>query len=323
MDADIDSAAPRIVVGVDGSAGSRVALVWALAEAARRGATVEVVSVFPVDVYWLDPFLVDHGRIDAVRADTEALARAMVDDVRRGPSAGPADGVDVRVQVLPGTPSPTLVQRSEGAALLVVGSRGRSAVRSAFGGSVALHCAAHARCSVVVVHPSPAHADEPPRVVVGLDDSSHGRAALAAAVQHAARLDARVDAVLAYEPPGHWSEVYADLVMSTEETRQETLERGRRIVTDVLGTQAEEDDRLQLRAVEGPPVAVLLREASGARLLVVGSHSRNPLEGLVLGSVALHCVATAPCPVLVVRADPHATTDEVARAGAAAAALPG
>ncbi|MET0764641.1 MAG: universal stress protein, partial [Blastococcus sp.] len=40
------------------------------------------------------------------------------------------------------------------------------------------------------------------------------------------------------------------------------------------------------------------------RLLVVGSRSRNQLRGVVLGSVALHCVMHAPCPVLVVHPKP-------------------
>ena len=46
-----------------------------------------------------------------------------------------------------------LTERSEDADLLVVGSRGRGAVRSALLGSVALHCAVHAPCPVMVVHP--------------------------------------------------------------------------------------------------------------------------------------------------------------------------
>ncbi len=46
---------------------------------------------------------------------------------------------------------------------------------------------------------------------------------------------------------------------------------------------------------------MLIQSALGADLLVVGSRSRSVLPGMVLGSVALHCVVHAPCPVLVVR----------------------
>ena len=54
----------RVVVGVDGSPGASAALVWALAEAARSGADVEVVSAFPVDDYWTYPLLAD-PRVEA------------------------------------------------------------------------------------------------------------------------------------------------------------------------------------------------------------------------------------------------------------------
>ena len=43
---------PRVVVGVDGSPGARVALVTALVAAARRGARLDVVSAFPLSPVW-------------------------------------------------------------------------------------------------------------------------------------------------------------------------------------------------------------------------------------------------------------------------------
>ncbi|MBW8767525.1 MAG: universal stress protein [Geodermatophilales bacterium] len=63
------AARDRVVVGVDGSAWARAALDWALTEAARRGATVEVISAFPVDsphcvMHAPCPVLVVHDRPD-------------------------------------------------------------------------------------------------------------------------------------------------------------------------------------------------------------------------------------------------------------------
>ncbi|HYY09867.1 MAG TPA: universal stress protein, partial [Kineosporiaceae bacterium] len=66
------------MVGVDGSSGAFAALVWALAEGARTGADVEVVSAFPVDDYSNDPLLANPRRIETLRSDTEARARAFV-----------------------------------------------------------------------------------------------------------------------------------------------------------------------------------------------------------------------------------------------------
>jgi nucleotide-binding universal stress UspA family protein len=190
------------------------------------------------------------------------------------------------------------VHQAEDADLLVVGSRGRGAVRSSMAGSVALHCAAHARCPVVVVHPTSAGAAEPGHVVVGLDDSDHARAALTAAVAEAAALGAEVEAVLAYEPPNYWSDLYAVVAPSVGETAEHAQRRGEAIVGEVLG--AEPATAVRVVAVEGHPAQVLMHRAEGARLLVLGSRSRNQLEGVVLGSVALHAVMHAPCPVLVV-----------------------
>jgi nucleotide-binding universal stress UspA family protein len=303
----VEATPQRIVVGVDGSDGARLVLTWALAltwalgAAARRRAAVEVLAAFPIDFYWIDAYLIDQRWIDTLRADTEARARALVDEVRRKPAvmAQPgADDLDVEVLVCAGGPAAHLVERSDGADLLVVGSRGRGGLRSAVAGSVALHCAAHAPCPVVVVHPDAAPVAEPPRVVVGLDDSDHARRALTAAVTGAARLGARVDAVLAYQAPNYWSDLYAITMPPAGETEDAAVRRGRAIVGEVLGDEAAA--AVHVVAVEGHPARVLMRQAEGARLLVLGSRSRNQLEGVVLGSVALHAVMHAPCPVLVV-----------------------
>jgi nucleotide-binding universal stress UspA family protein len=286
----------RIVVGVDGSAGARLALSWAVGEAVRRGADVEVLAAFPVDFSWAGAYVVDPGQIDELRADTTARTRALVGEVRAEEQLPGAVGVEV--VVCAGPPAAHLVQRARAADLLVVGSRGRGGVRSSLAGSVALHCAAHAPCPVVVVHPAQTAGTGPARVVVGLDDSDHARAALAAAVAEAAALGADVEAVLAYEPPNHWSDLYAVLAPPSGETAEHAQRRAQEIVREVLGAEAAA--AVRVAAVEGHPAQVVARRAEGARLLVLGSRSRNQLEGLVLGSVALHAVMHAPCPVLVV-----------------------
>jgi nucleotide-binding universal stress UspA family protein len=315
----------RIVVGVDGSDGARAALKWALTEAAHRGADVEVVTAFAFDFYWLDPYLMDRRRIDDIRSETETRARAMVEEAQQDLDlARLPGGADVGIQILVvgGAPTAHLVQRSEGAALLVVGSRGRGAVRSTVAGSVALHCSAHAKCPVVVVHPTTASAEEPPRVVVGLDDSDTARAALGSAVAQATALGARVDAVVAYQTPDYWIDLYA-VVSPLPELQAQAQARGESVVTAALGAESLESGLVRVVTVEGSPARVLVREAEGARLLVVGSRSHNPLEGVVLGSVALRCVMHAPCPVLVVRGiadpssvpSPRSATDAVVTTG--------
>jgi nucleotide-binding universal stress UspA family protein len=310
----------RIVVGVDGSDSARAALAWALGEAARRGAEVHVLSAVPVDFYWDDRYLRADGGEDRVLADTESRARALIEDVRRDPavaSVAGSSGVPVDVDVIAGSPAEFLIDRAERADLLVVGSRGRGAVRSTILGSVALHCVTHAPCPVVVVHPSRTAIARTGTVVVGLDDSEMSRAALRAAVAEAARMGAEVQAVVAYRRPDLWSELYTLSAPPRGETHEHALRGGERIVAEVLGDPAGgSGPRVRVVALEGPAGPVLARQAEDAALLVVGSRSRSTLRGLVLGSVALDCVVHVRGPVMVVH--PESARQEPAVASAAA-----
>jgi nucleotide-binding universal stress UspA family protein len=52
--------------------------------------------------------------------------------------------------------------------------------------------------------------------------------------------------------------------------------------------------------IEGTPARVLLTASAGASLLVVGSKGHGDLGSILLGSVGMHCVHHATCPVVVV-----------------------
>ena len=287
-----DERSVRVVVGVDGSPGGRAALVCTMADAARRGARVTVVSAFPVEVYWADPALIDERRIEAVRADTGSRVRALVDEVRSQSGAG---GVLVEVEVAPGRVAQVVLAAAEGADLLVVGSRGRGPVRSTVLGSVALHVVTHATCPVVVVHPRADTAPASPRVVVGVDGSDASREALARAVAEAGRLDADVTAVAAYTLRSYWSGAYQAAVPPVERLREAVRSQAEDMVAAVGAPTT-----VGVLPVEGPAGDTLVRAAEGAELLVVGSRGRGAVRGMLLGSVALHCVIHAPCPVMVV-----------------------
>lgn len=140
----------RIVVGVDDSEQAAAALRWALAEGALRQATVEVVHSWspPVSALPFGATLV----IPVDEAAVDAAARASVDELVEGALADVgAEPPEVLRTVLPGSPSLTLVDASEGADLLVVGSHGRSGLSRLVLGSVAMACVNHAPCPVVVV----------------------------------------------------------------------------------------------------------------------------------------------------------------------------
>ncbi len=88
-----------------------------------------------------------------------------------------------------------------------------------------------------------------------------------------------------------------------------------RLLADMRAAAQKQLDRLVARAKaggvrargllrEGLPHDRIARAARSARadLLVIGTHGRTGLARLFLGSVASRVIATAPCPVLSVRA---------------------
>jgi nucleotide-binding universal stress UspA family protein len=283
-----------------------------------------VVSSYHTELNVLGGGRFDVPVVGTVPEDTEARIRRLVADVEEE-LAGSVPGVrDVEVTVV-ASASPAveaLLERSEGADLLVVGSRGRGAMRSALLGSVALHCVTHAHCPVEVVHETVAEGGGTGRVVVGVDGSESSRAALAAAVDEAVRRGAEVEAVASYLPADYWTDLSTVVIPAIEEIRAGLEARTDLVVQDVLAERRGRGDAapaVRIEVVDGPAAEVLLQRARSADLLVVGSRGRGAFRGLLLGSVALHCAMHAPCPVLVVhpqvsRSDAAASRAEPAMA---------
>ncbi|GAB3201908.1 universal stress protein [Geodermatophilus arenarius] len=289
-----------VVVGVDGSVPARAALHAALRAAAERAAGLLVVSSFASDLYWLGGAGVVVPLVDDVRGATRRLTEELVASVRE--EVPEADGVPVDVDVTPESPAAALVSRSADAQLVVVGNRGRGAVRSALLGSVALHTVTHARCPVLVVHPRTDEPAAPPRVVAGFDGSATAHAALAAAVEEAARTGAELHVLATYVLTDYWVDLSSVVVPSRDEVRGDLRRRVDEAVDGVLGGRPADAPvpRVDVDVVEGAASDVLVDRARDAALLVVGGRGRGAVRGLLVGSVALHCAVHAACPVLVV-----------------------
>lgn len=142
-----------VVVGVDGSPGSRVALEYALDEATRRNALLRVVSAVTLPVFWGETVPVHVPPPSEILGETRKEALRFVDEVVAARSGAGASAIRVEVGV--GRAGELLVDAADGAELLVVGHRGRGSVASVLLGSVGLYCVLHARCSVTVVRPRP------------------------------------------------------------------------------------------------------------------------------------------------------------------------
>jgi len=141
--------APRIVVGVDGSEGGQVALAWALGEARIRRATLHVVHA------WHQPFEAVAGTLTVLPASegADSWAKEMVDQML-AKVGGDAGDVPIVREVEYGPAAQALLDASKGAAMVVVGSRGRRRLTGMLLGSVGQVLVARASCPVVVI---PAH----------------------------------------------------------------------------------------------------------------------------------------------------------------------
>jgi nucleotide-binding universal stress UspA family protein len=140
----------RIVVGVDGSAGSRDALRWAIRQAELTGSALEAVIAwqYPAFFGWAP---VGPDDADFAKIAEQTLASALTE----------AFGAEypgwVHSRVIEGYPAQVLTEAADGADLLVVGCRGYGGLADALLGSVSTYCVHHANGPVTVIRPAGHH----------------------------------------------------------------------------------------------------------------------------------------------------------------------
>ncbi|CAM02655.1 nucleotide-binding universal stress UspA family protein [Saccharopolyspora erythraea NRRL 2338] len=262
-----------VVAGVDGSAPSTDAALWAAREADLRGIPLRLLLVND-----------DPGRAEQAAKALAEAASACREQV---------PGVQLAEETTQGHPIDELVRRSAMAELLVVGSRGHGGFVEALLGSVSASVAMHGACPVVVVR---GHGTTGP-VVVGVDNSRGSRTALDFAFEAASRCRTDLVAVQAlpdaYFHPGPFPHPDRDELRADAE---------RHLAEQLSGWASTYPDVPVRRiATNEHPVAALREAAADARLLVVGHRGRGGFTGLLLGSVAAGALHHAPCPVAVIR----------------------
>ncbi len=137
-----------------------------------------------------------------------------------------------------------------------------------------------------------------PVVTVGVDGSAESIRALQWAARYAAATGGRIRAVLAWHYPAPIGPAPVGIApeLVTGEVSQHLAEfLSRTVAANAAGVDAEEI------VCTGHPAQVLLEQAKGADLLVVGARGHAAVTGMYLGSVSVHCVTHATCPVVVVR----------------------
>ena len=138
-------------------------------------------------------------------------------------------------------------------------------------------------------------------VVVGVDGSAESVRALGWAVRYATATGARVQALLVWHYPD--AAGGPPVGVAPEPVRHKTEEHMLATLDEAIAkaSAAQPGPEVETRLGYGHPAQVLIEASKEADLLVLGSHGHGTFTGMLVGSVSIHCVTGAFCPVVVVR----------------------
>lgn len=273
-----------IVVGVDPTPESQIALRWAVEAAEARGLAVRVVRAY-LDEMLRWPGVMAEGQLpapmplDLYQDELDAAVKYARDRLGYDGGSGwladadPADAI--------------LVEAAE-AELVVIGTRSRNKLSAAMLGSVATAVASKAPCPVVVVRGERRTGP----VVVGTDGSPDSEDGVAFAFEEAARTRQPLKVVYCWQP----QQSHVDPIESTQQLLTNWL-------AESVAPYREKYPAVTVIAsvLEGRPAARLVDLSEDASLVVVGSRGRGGVTGLLLGSVSQSLLHHADSPVAVVR----------------------
>ncbi|MFQ4149420.1 universal stress protein [Arthrobacter sp. LAPM80] len=143
MEDQITRVGPHIVVGVDGSPESVLALKWAQTLAGVLEATITAVTAWHFETAF--------GPYSASEWDPESDTQQVLDTALTQ-AFGDQFPSGLRAQAIRGRPAQVLIDEAKSAKMLIVGSRGHGGFAGMLLGSVSSACAEHASCPVLVVH---------------------------------------------------------------------------------------------------------------------------------------------------------------------------
>ena len=303
---------PRgIVVGVDGSDQSHCALVWAAQEAQKRRTALHVITAYTVPVFAASSMDAGYATLDdaVIREGAEAVLEQAVEKLD-------GYGVEVHATVETGDAAGVLLELSEEAELVVVGTRGRGGFMGRLLGSVSSAVPAHAHCPSMTIplacaprlegvdfelpktKDAPVKPDDVEKVVlVGVDGSEQARMATLVAAEQAARWGRPLRVICALPPftgslawvpaPLDREALYADL--------RSQLDAGVAwLRSHFTGLQ------ISGEVQDGSPVELLIEATRTAELLVMGTRGRGGFAGMLLGSTSQGVLHHAKGPVMVV-----------------------
>jgi len=309
-DSEWNAAAARsgIVVGVDGSDQSICALTWAAREARRRDVPLHVVTAYTVPIFAASSMDAGYTAVDdaVIRDGARSVQEKTLARLNQ-------HGLEIIPRVESGDAAAVLLELSEDADLMVVGSRGRGGFVGRLLGSVSSALPAHAKCPTVIVPlrtagrlpesgvaapaGSPVTDDVHQAVVVGVDGYEHARAASLAAAEQARSMGLPLRIVCAL-PPFSGSLAWVPAPLDVEALHEELmvqLTAGREWLQSHFP-----DLEMSVELVDGPPAEIMVERTAKAELVVLGTRGRGGFTGMLLGSTSQSVLHHAKGPVMVV-----------------------
>ncbi|KAB1503209.1 universal stress protein [Corynebacterium sp. 320] len=288
-----------IVVAVDGSEASTSAVAWAANCAWKRGEPLKLVSA-----YTMPQFMYADGMVPPPELYTELEneANAKLDDAIEVVKSVSTD-IQYSTEVREAAPIDFLLNLSETAEMIVMGSRGLGGLSGLVMGSVSAAVVSHASCPVVVVRKDNelTEANKYGPVVVGVDGSDVSRQALAIAFKEA---DARKTTLRAIHS---WQETQVHTsyvgVVESQSKLDSVIKQHQDMLSEELEGLLKQYPNVEVEEIveRERPIHALKEAATDAQLLITGSHGRGGFRGMLLGSTSRALLQYSPCPMMVVR----------------------
>ena len=282
----------HILVGIDDSPTVRRTLQWAADDARARRLPLRLVYAFR----WEATHIPGYAKAAEI-PDLQVRASQSIADEVLEPAVDAAlelePGVAVSGDAADGDAAHVLIEESEQASELVLGSRHSKALGSAVLGSVSAAVAAHATCPVVVVR-GPSSPEAGAGVVIGVDDTETSEKVLEYGFDYASWHGLPVRPVLCWHPDL--------LALKSRRAEQPAPTRVEAWLSEALAGWQERypDVAVHPEVVREYPVAGLVGASTGQNVLVVGRRGRHALPGTLLGSVSQGVLHHATCPVAVI-----------------------
>jgi len=290
----------NILFALDGSGSSTKAIDHAFTLKCPSGTALKVVTV--VDCF--EPFPSLQG---VKEKEVEAARKLVADTVEKLKKVHPE--ADVSGEVLDGYPTVEILHcsREWPAHLIVVGSHGRTGLAELWLGSVSRSVLSHAPCAVRIVRNKVQDASGPQRVLLAIDDSEHCEHL----IEHVLALpwaegthfrclhvvqefnsDFSLDSDTGFITT--LAQHYDDQLHSEKKRLSKVVEK----IDDAFGLAV-----ASAHVALGDPRKQILEHAAEwpADLIVIGSHGRQGVEKMLLGSVSEAVAVHAKCAVEVTR----------------------